>query len=654
MTDILPSNKSDSGPDLLILLKDAERFVLRFGPTMQDIPLQIYGAPLALCPTKTMIKQYFWKDRLSCIKEMHGVVDFWDPCLQVLERAHDEDDMDTHDASYPMLRIAFSPSGRTIAGAWNLNLRLWDTVTGMVKDFEASDPYPAFSADSKTLINLSRNGLVEFWDISTNTPSDSPQITGKLWNDFSSTFAHIAISPDGSTVTRESKHGTLTIWDLKTMTMKETPQTDGGRITALAYTADGKQVASASKSGTLQFWDTGAAVCSRRFENPGVNTSAMCCSVDGRWLASASSNGLALWNIKSGECKILNENHQGGKTIAFSPSGSMIASDFGPFLKLFHVSDGKCVTMLKGHIDEITALAFSPDGTLLASSSEDCRGRIWDIPAVNGEHPTDAPEEEAHGITCIDISSDGSLLALGVDDCVQLCDMRSGVCLNTIQLGGEVYSVAFSPDGNVMAANIYHSVEIWSIATPVERRHQIDWPWAKEFAFSPDSKLLASAFRSRTDSNIGAPKTKVLDITTGDWVRELDALGGGAIAFSSDARFLASSSYILELETGVKRKLGYATCADLLWFSKDDRLILTEDESFDLESWELELRSTSLQKYPAHAAQLHVEGEWIMKDGQKLIWLPSEYKLQHWRATSHGVHFVSGIPGQMYTSFEFV
>lgn len=152
---------------------------------------------------------------------------------------------------------------------------------------------------------------MEIWDLSTGVSSSLPKKTGKLWG--RRINGRIQISPDGSTVARSFDNRTLTIWNIASGTMKEMP---GGHsnIRALAYSPDGKQVAS---DGTIQIWDAATALCNQTFENPDVETMDISFSSNCRWLAATSSNGLALWDIETGECRILGENHTNGTGIAF-------------------------------------------------------------------------------------------------------------------------------------------------------------------------------------------------------------------------------------------------------------------------------------------------------------------------------------------------
>lgn len=104
---------------------------------------------------------------------------------------------------------------------------------------------------------------------------------------------------------------------------------------------------------------------------------------------------------------------------------------------------------LKGHTDSITAIAFSPDGALLASASRDKSVKLWNL--KTGELVRTLPGAEAQ-LSCVGFSGDGKRLAIGdVGLQARVVDVASGQVLKTIAHPDAVGEVALNADGTLLA-----------------------------------------------------------------------------------------------------------------------------------------------------------------------------------------------------------
>jgi WD40 repeat protein len=246
----------------------------------------------------------------------------------------------------------------------------------------------------------------------------------------------------------------------------------------------------------------------------------------------------------------------------------------------------------------VSALAFSPDGRLLASASLDKTAKIWD--AATGKEVRTLPHSVADFdmVWSIAFSPDGRQLATGSwEKNLRLWDVASGRELHKIKVSTgsglePVFSVAFSPDGRrVAAGGGSKTIKLYDSGSGRELKvlsgHGAT---VGRLAFSPDGKMLASGSLDLTiklwDSNTGRELRTIQRTATGE------GEGVGAVAFSPDSRLLASGegfrNFVLRaVDSGqiVRDLTGSSNSTFGMAFSQDGRwLALAEGKSVNL--WE--------------------------------------------------------------------
>jgi WD40 repeat protein/subtilase family serine protease len=248
-----------------------------------------------------------------------------------------------------------------------------------------------------------------------------------------------------------------------------------------------------------------------------------------------------LWRVSDGALvRTLTGHTSGVYSVAFSPDGSLIASGSGDAtIKLWRVSDGALVATLTGHTDWVYSVAFSPDGSLIASGSYDRTIRLWRV-SDGALVATLTLRGHTYWVYSVAFSPDGSLLASGSwDATIKLWRVSDGALVRTLTGHTSwVYSVAFSPDGSLIASGSDdRTIKLWRVsdgALVATLTGHTDI--VTSVAFSPDGSLLASGSDDRT--------IRLWRVSDGALVRTLTGHTGWvtSVAFSPDGSLLASGS----------------------------------------------------------------------------------------------------------------
>ena len=275
--------------------------------------------------------------------------------------------------------------------------------------------------------------------------------------------------------------------------------------------------------------------------------------------------------------------------VAFSPDGKLLASaSRDQTVRLWDSATGAGRGTLEGHSDYVSAVAFSPDGKLLASASNDKRVRLWDSATGAGRGTLKGHSDY---VSAVAFSPDGELVASASwDKTVRLWDSATGAGRGTLKGHSHyVNAVAFSPDGKLVAsASDDQTVRLWDSATGAGRGTLEDHSsWVNAVAFSPDGKLVASASGDETvrlwDSATGAGRGTLKGHS--QWVN--------AVAFSPDGKLVASASNdkrvrLWDSATGAGRGTlkGHSDYVSAVAFSPDGKLVASASKDKTVRLWD--------------------------------------------------------------------
>ena len=510
--------------------------------------------------------------------------------------------------------LAFSPNGRRlISVSWAKRARLWDVKKGAL--VRAIDNWggdnAVFGPNGKYAAVGCSNGTVRLWDVERKSEpkvlkghekpvnsvdfhptgellaSASTDRTVRLWKVPSGRPAGVFAASQSEYGGRSVHFGpkghwlvsaggmTAKFWNLRKGLKQPIVRKTFYWVHWARFSPDGRwAVAGVEEFGLRAYRMPGAEeVDVVKRHRPRLLSVAV--SADGSRVGFGSRAGAGIWSLDSPEETSLFVGDRGGEhggemPVAFSPDGSRFAYGRTMHIRLADAQTGKQIRAFratdKGYV---TALAWSVDGSRLASGGEDATVRIWDLAAGKQLHLL---KKHTKRVSSVAFSPDGHRLAsAGVDNAVYFWDAQTGAQLKHVQMnalvldfdhGGQRLACANESKVTFLDASSGKSLRSFSIKAVSFRGYL-----AAGFYMTADGPRFACGD--------GTGAVRVYDSETGKVVREShehrDAVRG--VAFSrSTPPVMASASAdgsISVWRTGVRaRKLKNPGAKELVWLEK--------------------------------------------------------------------------------------
>jgi WD40 repeat protein len=389
----------------------------------------------------------------------------------------------------------------------------------------------ALGPDDRLVVGGNDDGSVQVWEL----PSGETRWRSPSRPDEASILS-VAVDPESDLIAAGGWDGTVRLWEAATGAPRGELAGHRDWVRAVTFSPDGALLASSSDDGTVRLWDvaTGAPRGEPLTGHDGWVYS-VAFSPDGTHLASGADDGtVRLWDVATGAPRGEPLTGHGGTfdgpALAFSPNGALLASGAEGTVQLWDVAGSpQLVTSLDAGGAWLSALGFSADGTTLAAKLDDGTLRQWDV--SSGEL-VGTPQLEADPLSdTASFSSDGSLLVSGGEQ-ARVWATTSGELHQTLQPSGEgrmepefIESIGFHPDGSLLVIASNGRVQLRDAATGDavgEPPTESGWVGAAEFTHAGDGLLLLITDEEMTsvvwvrDAATGEPRGAPIEVGD-DW-----------------------------------------------------------------------------------------------------------------------------------------
>lgn len=523
---------------------------------------------------------------------------------------------------------------RIVSGSKDKTLRIWDAGTGeclrVLAGHQDTVTCVSLSVDGARIVSGGADGNLRIWDAGTGEhlkefPRSEKAVTCV---DFSSDGRKIA----SGDLTEHPRLGTVRIWDSETGECLRILKHPG--VHDMKFTADGTKLYTAGRR--LLLWDVTTGECLKFFAGHQAKGCIVITRKNGRiiqrkqWFTSvcATSDGakvvsgggdctIRIWDAESGDFFhtprrrefICNRFRLSVPAHKVAAAGVVpIPEGWSHNIRVLATDDGRCLTELSGHSDEVYSLCWSEDGKTIVSAGVDETVRIWD--AKSGQC-IKTLRKSPNEVRCLHAGFDGKhFLTEAMDQSLHLWDSDSGKCVQSfVGHGSDVEFVAWHPNGKTLVS----------------------------YGGGRRTYLRSNESDRREERNCKRNELRLWDVPHGaclkvvENVRSVDLGRGGsqlAVSVRRGARLSERNLYILDAHNGEvlktyppgKRLIG------LVRLSSDGRrVVASEGRSllcFDTETWECQ------HEFDGHGGSVDFIS--LSEDGLSAISACSDNEIRLW------------------------
>ncbi|MDR3645925.1 MAG: WD40 repeat domain-containing protein [Candidatus Babeliales bacterium] len=518
---------------------DGERLAVGFEKDIVIYTLETDDAKVLSGHTKGVSSLSWSTDNTRLVSgSFDGTVRTWDVVTATQTSLHDNSD------SGRVLCVSWSPDNKHIAfGSISDSIKILDAKNLEVSRTLTCDSSIiksiSWSPDSTKLAVGPRDGVIRIWDvknnkITANWKAQNQVVTSISWSRY-------------NLIASTSTDNTISIWDHQGKLLKELNDFNT-HVICVKWSPSGKELAACSiDSPTIRIYGMKPSSCQAALSVSSTSLAAMPIkeesksnleSVSLEMLQNVNSSSIPASNSLANYATPTNskiEDQIINSIVTLTNEHCAIARSH-PEIIIYDFENHGILLTLRGHSKNVTALAWSSKGRILASAAEDNAIIIWD----NQGDILQTMAGHNNPIKSLSISPDGKYLISGsYNNEIFVWDIEEGQFLSSLENSGSlIYSVAYSPCGKKIAASTKNNIIMWDKETDFKIPTYLNAHNGAVFSisYSPNGEKLVSAGQDG--------KIRIWDTNSNNLLNELEGHKQDVyiVAWSPDGKKIASGS----------------------------------------------------------------------------------------------------------------
>jgi len=485
--------------------------------------------------------------------------------------------------------VVFSPNPNNAllaSGSDDKKIIVWNPATGEVLyDWQGNDNFVlslAFSVPNGRFLAASGSDRkIRVWDLQDIRENQKPTLK-RIWEEHDGLVWPIAFSSDSNDEEFElasaSNDGKIKIWDLKKTNSQQTLNEYHGRVASITFRPGTRYLFSGHSDGTVRSWDITNSISKILYVHSRM-VRWLAFSKNKPYLASGSDDEtIIVWDVEQQKQIHCLKGHTGSVlTVDFHPTEPILVSGGDDSaIKLWDINTGECLNTQKGKNNGVYALAFENKTDCLYSFIGDGSLKSWNLKNnnslwkelvqgeeiisaaafdpmnktriitgrysgivkiidFNGQNKDLTPHEDL--VWSVALTDDGNMVATaGYDKKIHIQNLQTEEKFTLEDSKSDVvWSIAFSPNGQLASGGTDKLVRIWNLSDKKFRKLEGHNELVSSVIFSPNGQILASGSYDKT--------VKLWNVETGEEISQISAQQQlRTIAFSKKVHFFATAS----------------------------------------------------------------------------------------------------------------